>query len=397
MLQQIRYSLLLLFLAVGGMTSLSAQTVDLRDIAVVPSSGSSASSATITFLVTGRVETVVTERKGNQTAQVRMKSLRAQEKALASATIRPGVKSVRAHIERRDVLVTNIVFTRRVVSLVVVRRNAESVVVKVTLSGETAPGGTANNNPDKPSSPQSTGARDRRKRWALETIVIDAGHGGKDPGAIGIGGVREKDVTLAVARHLARAVRNGMPGVKVVMTRETDKFVELYRRSQIANQHNGRLFISIHCNSMPSQPNPASGFEIYILRPGRSDDAVRVAAAENESVRFESDGARYKSSTNEAIVATMAQNAFARYSEAAAEAFGTAMRTGTSLSNRGVHQAGFYVLVGASMPAALVEIGYLSNETDVKVLKSDAGQRSIARALYKGVREFEKYYAKSLR
>lgn len=380
---------LLLILVLGGMEQLAAKTVELRDIAVT---GSAGTSATITLLVTGRVETVVVERKGRQTAEVRMKSLRADAKALTSALLRPGMKSVRAHIERRDVLVADVIFTRPVVSIAVVRRDDESVVVKVTL-GPAATGGTS----DPTTASASTGSRDRRKRWALETIVIDAGHGGKDPGAIGIGGVREKDVTLAVARHLARAVRSGMPGVKVVMTRDADKFVELYRRSQIANQQNGRLFISIHCNSMPTQPNPASGFEIYILRPGRSDDAIRVAAAENESVRFESDGNRYKSSTNDAIVATMAQNAFARYSEEAANALGTAMRTGTSLNDRGVHQAGFYVLVGASMPAALVEIGYLSNEKDVKVLKSDAGQRSIARALYRGVRAFEKYYANSLR
>lgn len=366
----------------------SPPPVALRDVSVKASER----TATITFLISGKAATVVLEPKGKGWAQVRMKSMKADKGALSSAAIHPGIRSVRARIERTDVLVTDVHFTREVLSMQITRRDAGRVEVRVSLgkpiSGK--PPASA-----RRTSPPSTGTG--RKRWALSTIVIDAGHGGKDPGAIGLKDVREKDITLAVARGLRDEIKRGMPGVKVVMTRSTDKFVGLAQRGRIANANNGRLFISIHCNSMPHKPHPASGFECYILRPGKSDDAVRVATAENGSIKFEEDRSGGNSETEESIVATMAQSAFARYSEQAADAIRAALRKRISIPDRGVHQAGFYVLVGASMPAVLVEIGYISNETDVKLLSSKSGQKKIARALYDGVREFEKSYAESLR
>jgi N-acetylmuramoyl-L-alanine amidase len=228
--------------------------------------------------------------------------------------------------------------------------------------------------------------------------VIDPGHGGKDPGAIGIGGVREKDLTLAVAKHLRRELLRQLPGVRVVMTRDSDEFVELYRRGQIANERDGRLFISIHCNALPDSSRHINGFECYILRPGKSEDAARVAATENSAVRFESDPKKYEELAAEStIVASMAQSAFAQYSEIAAQAIRNQLRQKTPMKDRGVFQAGFFVLVGASMPGVLVELGYLSNERDAKALSTVAGRRKAAQAIATGIVRYRKHYNASLR
>lgn len=392
--------LLLATILLGAGRAVRAATVELRDITVTPDG----TSATITFTLSGAPETVVVEQKKNGVAQVRMKSLRAGSTALKSAAIRPGVLSVQAHIERTDVLVTNVKFTRAVTGMKVLSRTGGRIQVQVAL-GRTISPGTVASSPGGTKKGSSGAARERsagktsehRQRWSLTTIVIDPGHGGKDPGAIGLGDVEEKDVTLAVARRLREEIQKKMPGVRVVMTREDDRFVELFRRGQIANEREGRLFISIHCNSMPEKPHAASGFECYILRPGKSEDAARVVAAENAAIRFERDTEKYLVSAENAIVAGMAQNAFIRYSEWLANSIRKAMRGRTGIPDRGVHQAGFYVLVGASMPSVLVELGYLSNENDVKVLKSSAGQRKMARAIFQGIKEYEKAYSASLK
>jgi len=147
-----------------------------------------------------------------------------------------------------------------------------------------------------------------------------------------------------------------MPGTKVIMTRDDDTFIELYRRGQIANKSNGKLFISIHLNSMPKKPWPSNGFESYILRPGRNDDAVMVANKENSAIKFEKDKSRYKELTEEEmIIATVAQSAFVKLSELFARILQEEVDNKTSMVNRGVNQAGFYVLVGASMPNVLFE------------------------------------------
>jgi N-acetylmuramoyl-L-alanine amidase len=391
------HALLLLALVVAGVASLQAApraTARLRDITVSPGER----RALITLLFDRRVGTVVVEpRAGN--AQVRLRPVGADRAALASARLRSGVRSVRARIERRDVLVVDVDFARRVTSMSVVRRNGDSVVIAVALAA--SGGDRATEDAPRETVGRSKGDRKRPRqsgRWALSTIVIDAGHGGKDPGAIGLGDVQEKEITLAVARQLRKELERSMPGVRVVMTRSGDEFVELYRRGQLANEKSGRLFISIHCNSLPDTVRSVSGFECFILKPEKSGDAARVAAAENDAIRFETDRAKYDAmSAESAIVASMAQSAFARYSEQAAQSIRTAMRTGTKLLDRGVHQAGFFVLVGAAMPAVLVEIGYLSSPTDMKTLTSTSGRRSIARAIANGIVRYEKTYSASLK
>lgn len=237
----------------------------------------------------------------------------------------------------------------------------------------------------------------RRDRWKLDVIVIDPGHGGKDPGTIGVRGTYEKNVALGIGLKLGALIKQRLPGIKVVYTRSTDKFVELYRRTQLANEAEGKLFISIHCNALERKPSRTSGFEIYLLRPGRTDDAVRVAALENAVIELESDRTRYKQLTEEEfILVTMAQAAYMKHSERFAETTVAALDEQTTLRNGGVKQAGFYVLVGASMPNVLVETGYLSNTKDEAYLRSQTGQQRIAESILKGIESYRTVYERDV-
>jgi N-acetylmuramoyl-L-alanine amidase len=237
-----------------------------------------------------------------------------------------------------------------------------------------------------------------RKRWKLDVIVIDAGHGGGDPGAIGVTRVREKDVTLGVALKLGKLIEKNLKGVKIVYTRRTDTFVELYRRGQIANEAGGKLFISIHCNSMRRKPHAMNGFEIYLLRPGRTEEAIRIAERENAVIKLEKGyEKRYQELTEENfILVTMAQSAHMKYSERFAGILEEEMGNRLLIADDGVKQAGFLVLVGASMPNVLVETGYLSNRKEEKFLKSKAGQEKIAEAIYVAVKKYKTEYEKAL-
>jgi N-acetylmuramoyl-L-alanine amidase len=233
----------------------------------------------------------------------------------------------------------------------------------------------------------------QRQRWALDVIVLDAGHGGQDAGAEGLNGIYEKDVTLAIARRLRDLIKKEFPSTKVVMTRDDDTFIELYRRGQIANDAGGKLFISIHCNSMPKKPHSANGCETYILRPGRNDDAIRVAERENSSIRFESSQSKYKGMTeDQLIVATMAQSSFVKLSEALAASIQKHVSSSSGLANRGVNQAGFYVLVNSSMPNVLFETAFLSNTKDCAYITSDEGQRTVAASMLQAIRSYAETY-----
>ena len=236
-----------------------------------------------------------------------------------------------------------------------------------------------------------------RGKWSLDVIVIDAGHGGKDVGAEGVNGAFEKDVTLAIAKLVRARLAEIMPSTKVVMTRDNDVFIELFRRTQIANDAGGKLFLSIHCNSMPTKPHPAHGCETYILRPGRNDDAARVASRENASVKFEQSQRRYEGMTeDQIIVATMAQRSFVRLSESFAASIQREVVDDTPLEDRGVSQAGFFVLVGAAMPNVLIETGFLSNRSDAEYLASQKGQAAIAESIASAIRSYAASYQRSL-
>ncbi len=239
---------------------------------------------------------------------------------------------------------------------------------------------------------------DQRKRWELGVIVIDPGHGGRDYGATGVTRVKEKDVTLGISLKLGKLITKHLPNVKVVYTRTDDSFVELDRRGRIANEAEGKLFVSIHCNSLKRRPGPTRGFEVYLLRPGRTSEAVAIAERENSVIKLEEGYAeRYKELTEENfILVTMAQSAHVKASELFADIAQQEMESHLAIPNRGVKQAGFYVLVGAAMPNVLVETAYLSNREDERFLASDAGQRRIAEALLKAIKRYKEEYEKLL-
>jgi N-acetylmuramoyl-L-alanine amidase len=252
---------------------------------------------------------------------------------------------------------------------------------------------------NKPGTGKSWQQDGKRTKWKLDCIVIDAGHGGKDPGAIGVSGIKEKNITLGLALKLGKLIERDMPGVKVVYTRKDDTFVPLDKRGQIANAAGGKLFISIHCNSTEAKPSSARGFEVYILRPGRTAEAIRIAEFENSVIKFEPDyEKRYAKLDNESfILVNMAQSAYAKYSERFAELLDEEVRKSRQISSKGVKQAGFYVLVGASMPGVLLEAGFLSNAAEEKYLATNEGQEHLAKLFADAIQRYAREYEQSLK
>jgi N-acetylmuramoyl-L-alanine amidase len=237
-----------------------------------------------------------------------------------------------------------------------------------------------------------------RNKWKLDVIVLDAGHGGYDPGTIGVTGVKEKTVALGIVLKLGELIERNLKGVDVVYTRKDDRFIELDRRGKIANEAGGKLFISVHCNSLPRKPSKTRGFEVYLLRPGRTEEAIAIAERENSVIEMEQGyEAKYQQLTEENfILVAMAQSAHVKASEVFADLAQKEIESRTGIPNRGVRQAGFLVLVGAAMPNVLVESAYLSNREDERLLRSDIGQQKIAEALFHAVRQYKEEYEKLL-
>lgn len=235
----------------------------------------------------------------------------------------------------------------------------------------------------------------KSERWNFDVVVIDAGHGGKDYGAIGVNGAKEKDINLSIALKLGKLIEKELKDIKVVYTRKDDQFIELYKRGKIANEHDGKLFISIHCNSTAKKNSDASGFEVYLLRPGKTQDAIEIAERENAVIQYEKDPKRYQKLTDENfILVSMAHSSYLKYSEKFSELLHTQFSNEVDIQSRGVKQAGFYVLVGASMPSVLIESGFLSNKTNAEYLKSTKGQDEIASAIFRAIKGYKSYYEK---
>ena len=228
---------------------------------------------------------------------------------------------------------------------------------------------------------------DVKERWRLDTVVLDAGHGGKDPGSQGKYGTKEKDVVLDITKRVGRLLEKNA-GIKVVYTRDEDVFVPLIDRTKMANDANGKLFVSVHANSNPNRK--IQGFETYLLRPGKSEDAIEVASRENAVIKLEEKTGQYDNLTGEnLIMATMAQSMFMKESEDLAAIIQMELDKRLNTPNRGVKQAGFYVLIGASMPNVLVEVGYLSNPAEEKKLKQAVHKQRIAESIYEGIKHFK--------
>ena len=233
-----------------------------------------------------------------------------------------------------------------------------------------------------------------KDQWMLNTVVIDPGHGGKDPGALGKYGTKEKDIVLDISRRLGQLLeRNG--GIKVIYTRDEDVFVPLIDRTKIANESNGKIFLSIHANAHSNRS--IQGFETFLLSPGKNEDAIEVASRENSVIKMEEKVSQYENLTGEnLIMATMAQAAFMKESEDLASNIQTELGKKLKTPNRGVKQAGFLVLIGASMPNVLVEVGFLSNPSEEKKLKQSSHKQKIAKAIYEGIKRFKNTREKEL-
>ncbi len=228
----------------------------------------------------------------------------------------------------------------------------------------------------------------KRKRRKIELIVVDPGHGGKDPGAIGYKNLREKSITLPVALALADSLRKRL-GVKVVVTREDDRFITLGDRTRIANRLGADLFISLHCNW--SKNKKAQGTETYFLSEARTDWERSVAAFENKAVEYEGRGAD-KSDMVGYILSDMVQNEYLKESQDLARFVQESVVKRTGFVNRGVKQAGFYVLRGCYMPAILVEMAFVSNKHDAKALQTKKTQAQIIKGIVDGVAQFKRKY-----
>jgi len=232
------------------------------------------------------------------------------------------------------------------------------------------------------------------EKWKINTIILDAGHGGRDPGAIGRRGTREKDVVLNIVHDLGAFISRKWPDVKVIYTRKDDSFIPLHERGKIANRTGGKLFISVHCNA--SRNRDARGSEVYILGPHKTKDALDVAMFENSVIRKEPDyKLKYKGFSEEyLIMSSMAQNAFAKQSTSFAQDILKPVER-ESGKNRGVRQAGFMVLWTPSMPSALVEVGYLSNSGEEQILRDRQEQAKIAYGIFQGVQAYRNNYETS--
>ena len=226
----------------------------------------------------------------------------------------------------------------------------------------------------------------KKEKWEFKTVVIDAGHGGKDPGAVGYRGTKEKDIALDVAKRLEKKIIKNMD-VAVIMTRDEDIFLRLGERTKIANDNAGSLFISIHTNA--AEDRRASGFETFLIGSNKNEYAARVAARENAVLELE--GIPGQAPTGaDLIQAEIAQAGFASFSETFADLVQIEIQKRVQSKNRGVKQAGFFVLVNASMPNVLVELGFISNPAEEKKLRSPQYRDQLATAIYRAVQKYEK-------
>ncbi|MBI4436573.1 MAG: N-acetylmuramoyl-L-alanine amidase [Candidatus Omnitrophica bacterium] len=230
-----------------------------------------------------------------------------------------------------------------------------------------------------------------RPPYRIGTVVVDAGHGGRDPGAIGRTGTKEKNLTLDIARRLKNELE--AQGIHVIMTRKDDHFVSLYQRTYIANRAKADFFVSIHCNA--SRSRKVDGFEVYYLSPN-VDDTARASVASAEELPIEEEQTSYDTSSA-GLKTTLWDLVYSEHRVESAEfaKYVTwAMHKRLPSPNRGVKSARFFVLKGVKMPAILVEAGYLTHRGEEASLKQKAYRQDVAEAIAFGIlaykNEFER-------
>jgi len=227
--------------------------------------------------------------------------------------------------------------------------------------------------------------------FKVAVVVIDAGHGGKDPGTSGKS-TKEKDIALKIALKLGKYIEENIPGVKVIYTRKTDKYLGLDERAAIANKNKADLFICIHANSLTGAV--AYGTETYVMGLHKDKENFDVAKRENSVILMDQNyEERYEGfdpkSPESYILFSLNQTAYQENSLKFAQKVEEQFKTRVGRSSRGVKQAGFMVLWKTTMPSVLIETGFLSNSKEEIFLASDHGQDLIASAIYRAFKEYK--------
>lgn len=229
--------------------------------------------------------------------------------------------------------------------------------------------------------------------YQIKTIVIDAGHGGRDRGCSGRYS-REKDINLSICKQLGQRISATYPNLRVVYTRQKDLFVPLHRRAAIANRNKADLFISIHCNAIPNA-RYVRGSETYVMGLHTADENLDVVKRENDAILLEEDYRKnYEGldpdSPEGHIILSSYQNAYLEQSILLAEKIEHEFRQKTQRRSYGVKQAGFLVLRQTAMPSVLVELGYLTNAKDEAFLRSQAGQTTVVQSLFAAFQSYKR-------
>lgn len=227
--------------------------------------------------------------------------------------------------------------------------------------------------------------------FKLKRIVIDAGHGGKDPGTVGSMS-KEKDIALKVALQVGQYIQENLPEVEVIYTRKTDTFIELKERSNIANRNKADLFISIHCNAAPSRA--ANGTETFVMGTKNFEANFDIVKRENSVIlleeNFEEQYEGFDPSSPESyMMFNLMQKAFLSNSLSLASKVEEDFSTRVNRYSRGVKQAPLYVLWTTSMPSVLIELGFLSNANEEKYLNTKDGQTYLSSAIYRSVKAYK--------
>ncbi len=228
-----------------------------------------------------------------------------------------------------------------------------------------------------------------KKQWV---VVIDAGHGGRDPGSIGATKSKEKNVTLDIALKTGKYIKENLKDVKVIYTRDDDTFPGLDERAEVANKNKADIFISIHANAVDDKR--PTGTETWVLGQSMDDANLKVAMKENSVITYEENyQAKYEgydpSSVESFIIFSLMQNTYLKQSTEFASAIQNQFRERVGRKDRGVKQAGFLVLWKTTMPSVLIEVGFITNAEEEKYLLSQEGQEYIASGIYRAFRDYK--------
>ena len=231
--------------------------------------------------------------------------------------------------------------------------------------------------------------------FGFKTVVIDPGHGGKDPGSPGTGRykVYEKDIALDISIRLGELIKKEFPEINVIFTRQNDQFVKLSERSQIANSNNADLFISIHCDAFTNEV--ASGSSTYVIGPHKNESNLKIAMRENSSIlleeNFDIEYKGFEPNEPESYIAlTMYQSEYIGYALDFASKVQNEFEKSSERKNRGVKQAGFLVLSRTTMPSVLIEVGFLTNKKEEDYLISKKGKNEVSSSIFEAFKKYKK-------